>query len=63
MTFSVEDHRRVRRFEAETVRSRRCATRVDPRAQMLPRVQQPAFLMRVSSRRRSGSYGLGRGPF
>ena len=29
---------------------------------MLPRVQQPASLMRLSCRRRSVLYGLGRGP-
>ncbi|CAN6995064.1 unnamed protein product, partial [Brassica rapa subsp. trilocularis] len=39
-----------------------CATRVDPKAQMLPRVQQPASFMRLSCRRRSVLYGLGRGP-
>ena len=43
-----------RRFEAELIRLRRCATRVDPRAQMLPRGMHPASLMRVSQTRRSG---------
>ncbi|KAH0938615.1 LOW QUALITY PROTEIN: hypothetical protein HID58_006076 [Brassica napus] len=36
-----------RRLEAETVRLRRCATRVDLMAQMPPRVQQPASSTRL----------------
>ncbi|KAH0938206.1 LOW QUALITY PROTEIN: hypothetical protein HID58_005667, partial [Brassica napus] len=36
-----------RRLEAETVRLRRCATRVDSMAQMLPRFQQPVSSTRL----------------